>query len=107
MSVHLADQICSGLPPEFRLLEEVTVLLIEESERAAFDDLLVREHYLNNATAVGQVLRYVAEYQGQWVGLLVFSSAAFHIKPRDRWLHWPARLVTRVRRRSRRPSRST
>ena len=97
MSVHLADQICSGLPPEFRLLEEVTVRLIEESERAAFDDLLVREHYLKNATAVGQVLRYVTEYQGQWVGLLVFSSAAFHIKPRDRWLHWPPRLVAERR----------
>jgi len=73
------------------------VRLIEESERAAFDDLLVREHYLKSATAVGQVLRYVAEYQGRWVALLVFSSAAFHIKPRDRWLHWPARLVAQRR----------
>ena len=97
MSVHLADQIRSGLPPELRLLEEVTVRLIEESERVTFDDLLVREHYLKNATAVGQVLRYVAEYQGQCVALLVFSSAAFHIKPRDRWLHWPARLVAQRR----------
>jgi len=97
MSVHLADQIRSGLAPEPRLLKEVTVRLIEESERAAFDELLVREHYLKNATAVGQVLRYVAEYQGRWVALLVFSSAAFHIKPRDRWLHWPARLVAQRR----------
>lgn len=97
MSVHLANQIRSGLPSEPRLLKEVTVRLIEESERAAFDELLVREHYLKNATAVGQVLRYVAEYQGRWVALLVFSSAAFHIKPRDRWLHWPARLVAQRR----------
>lgn len=98
MSVHLADQIRSGLPPEPRLLKEVTLRLVsEESERARFDELLVREHYLKNATAVGQVLRYVAEYQGQWVALLVFSSAAFHIKPRDRWLHWPARRVTQRR----------
>jgi hypothetical protein len=35
----------------------------------------------------------VAEYQGQWVGLLVFSSAARHIKPRDRWLKWTPRQV--------------
>jgi hypothetical protein len=93
MAVHFADQIGSGLPPEFRLLKEVTVRLIEEWERAAFDELMVREHYLKNATAVGQVLRYVAEYERQWVALIVFCSAAFHIKPRDRWLHWPARLV--------------
>lgn len=78
-------------------MEEVIVRLVEESERAAFDELLVGEHYLKNATAVGQVLRYVAEYQGRWVALLVFSSAAFHIKPRDRWLHWPARLVAQRR----------
>jgi hypothetical protein len=42
---------------------------------------------------VGRVLRYVAEYQGQWVALLVFSSAAWHLKVRDQWLHWPARQV--------------
>lgn len=63
MSVHFADQIRSGLAPEARLLKEVTLhLVIEESERARFDELLVREHYLKHATAVGQVLRYVAEY---------------------------------------------
>jgi len=97
MSVHLADGIRSGLPPEPRLLKEVIVRLLEESERTTFDELMVREHYLKNATAVGQVLRYVAEYQGRWVALLVFSSAAFHIKPRDRWLHWPARRVAERR----------
>ena len=46
-----------------------------------------------NACAVGRVLRYVAEYQGQWVGLLVFSSAAFHIKLRDQWLRWSPQQV--------------
>ena len=51
------------------------------------------KHYLKNAKAVGRVLRYVAEYRGQWVALLVFSSPAFHIKLRDQWLHWSARQV--------------
>lgn len=93
MSVHLSDQITRDLPPEPRLLEAVTVRLITESERDRFDQLLTDEHYLKNPTAVGQVLRYVAEYQGQWVALLVFSSAALHLKPRDRWLKWSARQV--------------
>jgi hypothetical protein len=39
------------------------------------------------------VLRYVAEYRGQWVALVVFSSPAFHIKLRDQWLHWSERQV--------------
>lgn len=93
MSVHLLDEIPVQLPGEPRLLDETTVRLIEESERGRFEELMAHEHYLKNANAVGAVLRYVAEYRGQWVALLMFSSAAFHLKPRDRWLHWPAREV--------------
>jgi hypothetical protein len=70
------------------LLEQVSVRLIQNSERQRFDEELVNKHYLKNSNAVGRVLRYVAEYRGQWVALLVFSSAAFYIKVRDRWLHW-------------------
>src|SRR6266536_43595 len=97
MAVHLADSLAAGLPPEPKLLNAVTVRLITETERDRFDQLLETEHYLKNATAVGQVLRYVAEYQGRWVALLVFSSAAFHLKPRDRWLQWPAGQVAQRR----------
>lgn len=93
MSVHLFDGPIAGTPPEPLLLEAVTVRLIEDSERERFDEELVTKHYLKNANAVGRVLRYVAEYQGQWVALLVFSSPAFHIKLRDQWLHWPPRQV--------------
>jgi len=97
MSIHLSNVVAEGLPQETLLLREVSLRLIEPSEQARFDELLAREHYLKNATVVGQVLRYVAEYKGQWLALLVFSSAAFHIKPRDRWLHWSARQVEQRR----------
>src|SRR5216684_2883627 len=93
MSVHLTDGLIAGTPPEPLLLEVVTVRLIEDSERKRFDEELVTKHYLKNANAVGRVLRYVAEYRGQWMALLVFSSPAFHIKIRDRWLHWSPRQV--------------
>jgi hypothetical protein len=97
MSIHLTDSIIAGLPQEPKLLSDVTVRLIEPSERARFDQLLSREHYLKNATVVGQALRYVAECGQQWLALLVFSSAAFHLKPRDRWLQWSARQVAQRR----------
>jgi hypothetical protein len=93
MSVHLADTIAAGLPTEPRLLNAVTVRLTAESERERFDYLIETEHYLKNATVVGQVLRYVAEYEGRWVALLVFASPALHLKPRDRWLQWSPRQV--------------
>lgn len=84
----------SDLPAEERLLGEVRVRLIQDKgEQDRHDQLLESEHYLRNPTAVGRVLRYVAEYRGQWVGILTFCSAALHIKPRDRFLDWPARQV--------------
>ncbi len=93
MSVHLFDGAISGTPAEPLLLEAVTVRLIEDSERERFDEELVSKHYLKNGNVVGRVLRYVAEYRGQWVALLVFSSPAFHIKLRDQWLQWPPRQI--------------
>ena len=93
MSVHLFDGVINGTPPEPLLLERVTLRLIEDSERERFDQELVNKHYLKNANVVGRVLRYVAEYVGQWVGLLVFCSPALHLKLRDQWLGWPARRV--------------
>jgi len=93
MSVHLFDGALAGLPAEAPLLAAVTLRLIQDSERERFDEELRIKHYLKNATAVGRVLRYVAEYRGQWVALVVFSSPAFHIKLRDQWLHWSPRQV--------------
>jgi hypothetical protein len=97
MSIHLSETVVEGLPQEAMLLREVRVRLIEPAEQSRFDELLAREHYLKNSTVVGHALRYVAQYEGQWLALLVFSSAAFHIKPRDRWLHWSARQVAQRR----------
>jgi hypothetical protein len=97
MSVHLFDSPIAGTPCEPMLLKAVTVRLIEESERGRFDEELVTKHYLKNANAVGRVLRYVAEYCGQWVALLTFNSAAYHIKLRDAWLHWVGAQVPQRR----------
>ncbi len=93
MSVHLLDGSIAGTPPESLLLGAVMVRLLEDSEREHFDEELTTKHYLKNAHAVGRVLRYVAEYDGQWVALVLFSSPAFHIKLRDQWLHWLPRQV--------------
>src|SRR5256712_675528 len=97
MSVHLFDCAVTGTPSEPTLLEEVTVRLIKDSERERFDEELVSKHYLKSANAVGRVLRYVAEYQEQWVALMTFNSAAYHLKPRDRWLHWVGSQVAQRR----------
>jgi len=100
MSVCHLNQRLASLPPETRLLKEVSVGLLDplvSAQRERHDQLMEREHYLGNANAIGQVLRYVAEYQGEWVAALTFCSPALHLKPRDRFLNWSAREVPQRR----------
>lgn len=80
---------------ESDVLDRVAVRLIREDERAAFDQALVDQHYLASARLVGQTLRYVAEYDGQWVALLTFSAAALHLKSREKWIGWTPRQRAR------------
>ena len=70
------------------LLDGVQVRLIEPRERERFDRLLVEGHYLHSAQVVGEQLRYVAEYQGQWVALLLWSAGAYKLKLREEWIGW-------------------
>src|SRR5438045_5420232 len=65
---------------EQALLNGVEVRLIRPQERERFDQIIVEEHYLHNARLVGEQLRYVAEYKGQWVALLSWSAGAYKLK---------------------------
>lgn len=80
---------------EVDALERVTVRLICEAERAAFDRLLEEKHYLGDSTLVGQSLRYVAELNGRWVALISFSAPALHVKARELWIGWGPRQRAR------------
>src|ERR1051325_567629 len=93
MCMHVLDQGIVGLPEEPRLLADLTIRLTTESDLLRFNQLLAKEHYLQNPTVVGRVLRYIVEYRGEWVALIVFSSPAYHLKARDRWLKWSPREV--------------
>jgi hypothetical protein len=84
---------CSTTEPQ--ILQRITVRLLHEPERPEFDRLLETQHYLASAHLAGQTLRYVAELDGQWVALLTFSAAAFHLKLRERWIRWSPRQCAR------------
>jgi hypothetical protein len=73
---------------EAAVLDQVQLRLVLPEEQARWDRLVVEEHYLKNADLVGERLCYVAEYQGQWVGLLGWSAAAYHLKGREAFLGW-------------------
>lgn len=75
---------------EAAVLHELVVRLVRPEEQGEWDRLMIEHHYLKSATMVGEQLRYVAEYQGQWLALMGWSAAAYHLKGRDGWIGWDA-----------------
>ncbi len=83
---------------ESDFIRKTTVRLLTPDapeERARFDELLEKKHYLHRARLGGQSLRYVAEIDGQWVALLTFSGAAPHTKAREGKVRWTPRQRAR------------
>ena len=80
---------------ESEVLRGVSVRLIRPEERERFDQLLETEHYIHSARLGGQSLRYVAEWDGQWLALLSFSGAAPHTKAREEKIQWTPRQRAR------------
>ena len=79
------------------MLEGLSLRLVTEPEdKQRWDQLVIEHHYLKNATLVGEQLRYVAHYQGQWLALLGWSAPARHLKAREEWVGWsPEQLLQR------------
>ena len=68
---------------------QITVELVEsEEDQARWNKLVRKHHYLKEHRMVGESLRYVAKQNGEWIALLGWSSAAFHLAPRDVWINW-------------------
>jgi len=74
---------------EQAVLDQLQVRLLGPKELARCNRYLDKHHYLKRIRPVGERLYYVAtDAQVQWLALLVFSSAAEHLKHRDRWIGW-------------------
>jgi hypothetical protein len=71
------------------VLEHLQVrLLTTPDELARCDELISDHHYLQNCTLVGEHLRYVATYKGEWLALVTFSAASYHLRYRDQFIGW-------------------
>lgn len=75
-------------PIEAGFLAQVVVRRVLPQEMARCRQEVCENHYLQTADLVGEQLWYVAEYQGQWLALLGWSAAAYHLKGRDTWIGW-------------------
>lgn len=73
---------------EAAVVEQIEVRLVRPEEEARWEELMIQHHYLKSARMVGEQLRYVAEYEEQWLALLGWSAASYHLKGRDGWIGW-------------------
>lgn len=80
----LTGSVGAFLPLELELVKS-------RKQRQLFKDLVSRHHYLGYAMAFGaklQYLVYVTRPGRQVVGCVQFSSPAWRMKVRDRWIGW-------------------
>lgn len=68
-------------------LGHVSVRLIEADELQVWSRIVDEKHYLSS-TLFGPTLRYVAEVNGEWIGLLSFGQASYHLEPRESFIGW-------------------
>ncbi len=76
-------------PAEQEVLDELEIrLLSDEADIDRFDELIIEHHYLKSATLVGENLRYVATYRGEWLALTAFCAGSFNLRYRDEFIGW-------------------
>ena len=66
----------------------VQVRPISAREHHRFQQSMQAHHYLGALAKIGNTLRYVAEREGRWVGLLSVSAPALKCAARDQWIGW-------------------
>jgi len=73
---------------EQHVLEHLTVRPLAPYETERCDQLIVQHHYLHRSELVGEHVRYVATFQGQWLALAAWCAPTWHLKARDAFIGW-------------------
>lgn len=73
---------------EQQILDEMTIRLVSKDEKDKYERLIDEQHYLNSKPLVGEQLRYVIEYEGEWLALLSWTAGCYHLADRDHWIGW-------------------
>jgi len=93
----LNQEPLQGTLADWRPFSLVELSQSASAERALFESLLQRYHYLGHRTPVGENLQYlVRERGGRPVACLLFGAAAWQCADRDRYIGWDA--ITRAQR---------
>lgn len=70
-------------------LGQIELLMVtDSSSRRLFREYIDRYHYLGHQVIVGSQLRYFIHCSEGLLGCIAFASAAWSVKPRDKWIGW-------------------
>ena len=69
-------------------LKQVVLRLAQPHERPRWAALMAQHHDLGFKQVAGRGLRYVAEYEGEWLALVGWQTGVFQCRPRARWRGW-------------------
>jgi len=62
--------------------------IVSTEEQARLSELMRAHHYLGYNGVIGERIHYVAEFDGRWIALLSWASAALKTGDRDKWIGW-------------------
>lgn len=68
--------------------QNLEVRIMKPAEEEKWDQFMKEHHYLGFERLSGEMLKYVAEMDGEWVALLGWGSGAFKCTDRDKWIGW-------------------
>ena len=76
--------------PEFGISAPrlTTQVITEAVARSRFNQLLEEQHRLGGRKPKGRRLYQVICRQEQWLGLILWTGAVWHLKARDQWIGW-------------------
>jgi len=84
-----AAPVCGEVVEQARLTEVRITRAQTPSQRRLFRELVAGHHYLGYRTPFGARVQYLAYLEGERIaGCVQFSSAAWRLAARDRWIGW-------------------
>ena len=81
----------ADIPASVDQIKTIHLILVESSNRPLMrihNELICTEHPLKSKRIVGRQLRYLIKSEHGWLGAISFSSSAFRLESRDKWIGW-------------------
>jgi hypothetical protein len=84
-------QAPAEVPKAVEDVQGLCLVEVEDREHLQiWNELMLREHPLQDCRLVGRQLRYLVGSEHGWLGAIGFGSAALYLEDRDEWIGWTA-----------------